>query len=83
MEENLRLRQEETGYLNQDYDVVDALFRLVKKPITPDLKFNKDSPDPSSSWVIESRREPVSQEKCLEGPPTSASGRPQRSLPLG
>ncbi len=31
-------------------DVVDALFRLIEKPATPDLEFKKDSPDPSSSW---------------------------------
>ncbi len=31
-------------------DVIDALLRLIDKPATPNLKFKKDYPDPSSSW---------------------------------
>ena len=31
-------------------DVVEIIFRLLKKPADADLNFNKDCPNPSSSW---------------------------------
>ncbi len=32
-------------------DVIESVFRLIKKPSIPNLKFNKDYPDPSTSWA--------------------------------
>ena len=31
-------------------DVVDIIYKLLNKPATPDLKFNRNDPNPSTSW---------------------------------
>ncbi len=32
-------------------DITESISRLINKPATPNSKFNKDQPDPSSSWA--------------------------------
>ncbi|KGG16355.1 MULTISPECIES: NAD-dependent epimerase [unclassified Prochlorococcus] len=42
------------GNMSRDFtyidDVIEIITRLIAKPATPDINFQKDSPDPSSSW---------------------------------
>ncbi len=43
------------GKISRDFtyidDAIESIIRLFKKPSTPDLKFNKSEPNPSTSWA--------------------------------